>query len=102
MGLESSNNFLQYLQFEHNYHFSLKHLVKLFERHDFELVYGDEWVRAIFHKKNNSNEINKIKTDSSSINLLNHLKLVEKDYLKLNNLITGLGRRLLNKMSSKK
>jgi len=102
MGLESSNNFLQYLQFEHNYHFSLKHLVKLFERHDFELVYGDEWVRAIFQKKNNYNEINKIKIDSSSIGLFNHLKLVEKDYLKLNNLILGLVRRLLKIMSSKK
>ena len=99
MGLKSSNNFLQYLQFEHNYHFSLEHLKIIWERNGFELVYGDEWVRAIFRKKDNKKLLNDIKFDNNQLNILGHLKLVEKDFLKFTNLLFGFGRRVIRKFS---
>jgi SAM-dependent methyltransferase len=100
MGLVSSNNFLQYLQFEHNYHFSLKHLKLIWERNGFELVYGDEWVRAIFRKKDNKKFLNEVKLDESLSNIFGHLKIVENDFLKFTNLLFGFGRKVIRKFSS--
>ena len=101
MGLKTSNNFLQYLQFEHNYHFTLEHLKLIWERNGFEMTYGDEWVRAIFRKKHTvelSN--NKSSFNEYSLNTMNHLINVEKDYLKISNLLSGIGRRFIRKISS--
>ena len=100
MGLKSSNNFLGYLQFQHNYHFDLGHLKYIWERNGFEMVEGDEWVRAIFKKKAvkesthietqpNWNELNK--------NVILHLKGVEKDFLRLQNLICGFVKLIFRK-----
>jgi hypothetical protein len=47
-GFRSTNDFLGYLQFQHNYHFELNTLRHFFERHGFEFLSGDEWIRAIF------------------------------------------------------
>ena len=100
-GLKTSNNFLAYLQFEHNYHFTLEHLKLIWERNGFEMTYGDEWVRAIFRKKhtaelsNNESSFNKY-----SSNTMNHLINVEKDYLKISNLLSGIGRLFIRKISS--
>ena len=105
MGLNSSNNFLNYLQFQHNYHFKLKHLKKVWERNGFEMIYGDEWVRAIFRQKeavksklyNDHDLKNRTKKDSS-YNTITHLNKVEKDFLKVSNIICGLGRLVLRKL----
>ena len=100
MGLKSSNNFLQYLQFEHNYHFSLEHLKLVWERNGFEMIYGDEWVRAIFRKKNDVNSINsKISFDNNSLNVMNHLQEVEKDFLKISNFLSRLVRLINRKLT---
>ena len=95
MGLKSSNNFLKYLQFEHNYHFSLEHLKTVWERNGFELVYGDEWVRAIFIKKDKKKLTNKVILNNNSSSLYAHLKNVEKDFLKFTNLLAGIMRRII-------
>ena len=59
----------------------------------FEMIYGDEWVRAIFRKKDNVNSINnKISFDNNSLDVMSHLKKVEKDYLKLSNFVSRLTR----------
>ena len=65
------------------------------------MTYGDEWFRAIFRKKhtvelsNNESSFNKY-----SSNTMNHLINVEKDYLKISNLLSGIGRRFIRKISS--
>jgi len=89
MGLRSSNNFLGYIQFQHNYHFDLRHLKLVWERNNFQLVDGDEWVRAIFnindHSQNDTqSDINKLNND-----VISYLKEVENDFLKLSNLVCG-------------
>ena len=46
----SSNNIMSYLQFQHNYHFDLTHLMEFWQRNGFEMTQGDEWIRALFKK----------------------------------------------------
>ena len=100
MGLESSNNFLNYLQYEINYYFDLSHLKEVWERNGFELIEGDEWCRAIFRKKiyfeNSAND--KIDTDRLTRNIFKYLTSVEKDYLSIKNLIYGCIRVILRKI----
>jgi 2-polyprenyl-3-methyl-5-hydroxy-6-metoxy-1,4-benzoquinol methylase len=43
-------DFLRYLQNAHTYHFTLVQLRNLFQTHGFELVEGDDYVRAVFRK----------------------------------------------------
>jgi|TARA_Y100000310_G_scaffold343684_1_gene452466 hypothetical protein len=78
-GFKSSNNILGYLQFQHNYHFDLSHLSWFWERNGFKMIFGDEWVRAIFQLKNGkgvSNNCPRFRTK----NLLKYLKTIEKEY----------------------
>lgn len=98
MGLQSSNNFMGYIQFQHNYHFNLETLKNIWEINGFEMIYGDEWVRAIFRK--NSYEANKTQVSfdgNHSYNIIKHLNKVESDYMSLNNLLSGFLRVLSRK-----
>ena len=87
--LSSSNNFLNYLQFQHNYHFDLNHLMEFWERNGFKMIQGDEWVRALFRKGKVENNINR-KND-----ILSYLKSVEKDFLSPRNISNKIARRIL-------
>ena len=78
----------------------MKHLKLIWERNGFELVYGDEWVRAIFRKKDNNKLLNEVKLDESLSNIFGHLKIVENDFLKFANLLFGFGRKVIRKFSS--
>jgi len=92
MGLNSSNNFMGYLQFQHNYHFDLGHLKYIWERNNFTMVQGDEWVRVIFKKKDVDNpEYIEAQPNLNGLNqnIIQHLKEVEKDFLKIQNLMRG-------------
>ena len=75
-GFVSSNNFLDYLQYQHNYHFELTTLSQFWSSCGFESFYGDEWVRAIF-KLGKAPE-----TDTNHpSSIFKYLNNVEKDYL---------------------
>lgn len=52
IGLKTSylGDFLLYLQNAHLYHFTLSTLCNIMKKYGFELIYGDEVVRAIFKK----------------------------------------------------
>ena len=45
------NNFLRYLQNAHLYHFSLQTLSNVLRENGFELIYGTEHVKSIFHPR---------------------------------------------------
>jgi len=96
MGLQSSNNFFNYLQFEINYYFDLSHLREVWERNGFEMLEGDEWVRAIFRKNISSKSID---LDKFNKNTYLHLTKVEKDFLSLKNLFYGFCRVIMRKIS---
>jgi len=100
MGLKSSNNFFNYLQFEINYYFDLVHLKEIWERNGFELIEGDEWCRAIFRKKfSNDDAINRtISSDKFTNNVYLYLTKVEKDFLNLKNLFYGFSRVVIRKI----
>ena len=97
MGVPSSNNFLNYIQFEHNYHFTLNHLTYIWEQNGFYLSQGDEGVRAIFRKKNKLKcyKYINIKTLKNQ-DLISHLKCVEKDFLTISNLLKALANKIIN------
>jgi SAM-dependent methyltransferase len=56
MGVRSSNNFLGYLQFQHNFNFDMQHLLEFWNRNGFEAIYSDEFVRAIFRRSSPSRQ----------------------------------------------
>ena len=105
MGLKSSNNFMNFLQFNINYYFDLRHLQYVWERNNFEMVNGDEWVRAIFKKKDaiNSDQIKtKPNFNEFNHNIIQQLKDVENDFFFLSNLITGFIKLIYRKCSVSK
>ncbi len=90
-GLRSTNNFLEYLQFQHNYNFELRTLRGFFERHGFEFICGDEWVRAIFRYTGEQVIDRHYADETSGADIVEHLRLVEQDYMSIRNrLIVGL------------
>ena len=96
MGVPSSNNFKNYIQFEHNYHFSLKHLTYIWEKNGFFLIKGDEGIRAIFSKKTIEKKYKKVKIkDLKNIKVISHLKTVEKDFLSLSNIIKAMIKKFI-------
>jgi SAM-dependent methyltransferase len=95
MGSTSSNNFLGYLQFQHNYHFDLEHLRIVWERNGFEMIQGDEWVRAIFRKKNTPKATC---LSYSKIDVSSYLSKVERDFLSVRNLSCGFARLISKKI----
>lgn len=103
MGLKSSNNFLGYLQFQHNYHFDLGHLKAVWERNGFEMILGDEWVRAIFRKKKTfENTQPEFKEGGVGFNLenstLSYLSKVERDFLSVRNFFCRLNNLISRKL----
>jgi SAM-dependent methyltransferase len=93
MEVPSSNNFINYIQFEHNYHFTLKHLTYIWERSGFYLNKGDEGVRAIFGIKKIKN-YKKLKIeDLKTIKIIDHLRTVENDFLLFSNLLKAVIRK---------
>jgi SAM-dependent methyltransferase len=98
-GYASTNNFLAYLQSTHNFCFHLDSLKYFFEKNGFEIISGDEWVRAIFKLRSlkKSSASNKVKNRAfkSQISVLNHLKGVEADYLSIRNYPYRLAHRII-------
>ena len=89
-GYLSSNNTLGYLQYQHNFHLDLDHLLMFWERNGFEMIQGDEWIRALFKKKIKSRTSINQRND-----ILSYLQAVEKDFLSLGNLVNKTARRVL-------
>ncbi len=90
MGLRSSNNFLNYLQLQHNYHFDLGHLGFLWEQAGFDMIYGDEWVRALFVKSSNDDKDKAAEfkyKGQQDTDVLQHLRQVESDFLSPGNIL---------------
>ncbi len=102
-GYASSNNFLMYLLYGHNYHFNLKSLTNLMKRSGFQLVCGDEWVRAIFRLTPASDllrNVGGIQTLDDRECVINHLKKVEASYAGIRNYPFRLARKFLNYRSN--
>lgn len=81
-----SGNFFGYLENAHLYHFTLKTLTNIMQKHGFVLVDGDEYIRAIYRKGNTNKEIssdfentNKFVKDCERLRFI----LSAKNYLKL-------------------
>ena len=91
MGLESSNNFLNYLQMQHNYNFDLSHLSFLWKQAGFNRIYGDEWVRAVFagcyDEASGDIVAGDELWDQQHSDVLRHLQQVERDFLSPMNLL---------------
>ena len=85
----SSNNIMSYLQFQHNYHFDLTHLMEFWQRNGFEMTQGDEWIRTLFKKGQVTGNI------SFDNNILSYLQNVENDFLSPKNLIKKVIRKML-------
>ena len=92
MGMRSSCNFLNYLQFQHNYHFDLNHLKHIWERHGFEMVAGDEWVRCVFLKATGIDKKDRDVIPASEKKIFNHLQGVESEFFSLKNFSSSLAR----------
>lgn len=86
MGLQSSTNFLTYLQCEHNYHFELSHIKHLWERNGFEMVAGDEWVRCVFKKTGEFNNSSLESLVRGGVGIDDHLRNVERSFFSIGNL----------------
>lgn len=92
-GYRSSNDFLSYIQSVHNYHFDLEKISFLFERADFKMVTGDEWVRAIF--RNDGLPASAKGGSGSAEKVWAHLKSVERDYRSLYSQFKRIARKIL-------
>ena len=97
-GCKSSNNFLMYLQSVHNYCFDLEKVSSFFERNGFEMVIGDEWVRALF-RKSDSTELTKgnYYNPNSAERILAYLQTVERDFRSPTTQLNRFARKLLQK-----
>ena len=96
MGMKSGVNILGYLQFQHNYHFDLTHIVRVWERNGFELVSGDEWVRALFRKVDACEGSEKPVPQQRPNEVFDHLASVEKDVYSLKTLVSILTKKILH------
>ena len=95
-GYRSTNDFLSYIQSVHNYNFDLEKVSFLFESKGFEMIAGDEWVRAIFRKVGIANLERKSYSDSNAAEkVMTHLKAVESDFKSVSSQIYRLMRKLL-------
>lgn len=74
-----NGDFLMYLQNAHTFHFSLRTLKNLFAKYGFELVQGNEYVRAIFIFSDKSLENGSIVSNEFNTNL-QYLKKIEQRY----------------------
>jgi 2-polyprenyl-3-methyl-5-hydroxy-6-metoxy-1,4-benzoquinol methylase len=74
------NDFLRYLQNAHTFHYSLGSFSNLLNKHGFELIQGDEYVRSISKKGNASTAFNNCFTDTHE-----YLKSTEDNYSSFSN-----------------
>ena len=88
-GFMSSNNFLSYIQYQHNFHFDFEHLLTFWQRNGFQFVYGDEWARLILQKGTN-----KFKKFESKTNIFDYLKKVENDFTSISNISLKLMKKI--------
>lgn len=98
MKLASGNDFLGYLQYQHNYHFDKQHLVHFWQREGFDCEHQDEWVRAIFKPNFAINEGKPYQVSNRQEGkspVIEHLMAVEKDFTSIKNLVTRGSRTLL-------
>lgn len=94
MGVRSSNDFLAYLQYQHNFHFDAAHLKYLWSENGYEVMYCDEFVRALL--KRNDKATQEILPGKEN-NILAFLQELEADYRSFSNYL----RRLLRYISRK-
>src|SRR5205823_6579753 len=76
------HNFLAYLEYQHLYHFHLYTLERLMARFHYELVFGNEIVRALFQKVPEENLIHLQSANVSSEQICEFLKTEEKIFKK--------------------
>jgi len=100
-GMSSGNNFLGYLQFQHNYHFDAHHLKWFWERNGFETIQLDEWVRALFKSSSDQNNLNQNVENHTNydFDIVKHLKKVEKNFLSVSNQFKRPLRYMLKKIT---
>lgn len=94
MGVNSSNDFLGYLQYQHNFHFEAAHLKYLWSQYGFEVIYCDEFVRALLTK---NNKVAKEVLPSKENSISDYLQDLEADYRSFPNYL----RRFLRYISRK-
>lgn len=94
MGVQPSNNFLGYIQLQHNFHFDLAHVLPIWQRGGFRKVYGDEFVRLILKPGFEEFEIPKGKNET-----LEFLAALEADRNSVRNLFAR-GLRFLSRLVS--
>lgn len=78
-GYRSTSDLLEYLQFQHTFHFTLEHVASLWAHKGFKLLQGDQWVRAVFQPAdgNRSKNVQHDLFDS----IYKHLKASEEKHL---------------------
>ena len=99
-GMRSFNNFLGYLQFQHNYHFDAHHLKWFWERNGYSTIDCDEWIRALFKPVSDNkdrNDLNK-KYLNYNYDIIKHLQRVEKNFLSFSNQFKRSLRYLVNQI----
>ena len=94
MGVQPSNNFLGYIQLQHNFSFDLEHILPIWQREGFKKVYGDEFVRLILKPGLEEFEIPQSKSKT-----LEFLFALEADRNSIRNLFAR-GFRFLSKLVS--
>ena len=67
--------------------------MEFWQRNGFEMVNGDEWVRALFKKGKVQDKI------SFDYDIFSYLQAVEKNYLSPKNLMGKIARRMLRTMT---
>jgi len=92
-GYTSNNNFMSYLQYQHNFHFDLSSLRFFWERNGFTVIKGDEWVRLVLKKGERA--LHKCDEQKVILDSLSYLQAVEKDFLSLSTLFWKGTRKIL-------
>lgn len=92
-GYRSSNDFLSYLQAVHNYHFDLEKISLFFGKAGFEMIAGDEWVRALFRNGHSAKSLKNISGAAEKVFM--HIKSIERDYKSLCSQFQRIARKIL-------
>jgi SAM-dependent methyltransferase len=83
-GYVSSNDFLGYLQREHNYCFELRTLQAFLEKNGFQMIKGDEIVRSLFSIGKQAIDKKPISCQIPNNKIIDYLKIVEEDCISQN------------------
>lgn len=82
------SDFGLYFQNAHTFHFSLSSLTNLFRKNGYDIVYGDEYVRALFKINNNISLEKELINDYEGI--LSNIKTTEKNRTSIKNKFRNL------------